>query len=253
MIDVLSGAATALTFNLADAGLTPVSATYRIRNVDGSLVLGLTDVVGFDPTASEVVVNVPGVFNELQPGELFGARTIELLVVGEGAFASTVHMTQSYRLITTNSLVSPVNSFVTLTGAEVVATTLVQVPAWLEATDSQKTAALIDAHRRLCSLVYKEDVVDPDVVLSDLSLPEFTLLDAGFRSALQIAQVVQAVDLMTSTEDQTLREAGVLQIKSGESSRTFRAAYVRQRAVCDRARIILSRYLAPRSIKIGRA
>jgi hypothetical protein len=253
MIDVLSGADTALTFNLADAGVTPVSATYRIRNVDGSLILGLTDVVGFDPTAAEVVVSIPGVFNELQPGELFGARTIELLVVGDGAIASTVHLTQSYRLITTNSLVSPINSFLTLTGAEVVASTLVQVPAWLEATDQQKTAALIDAHRRLCGAAFKQEFLAEDVVLSDLSPADFNLLDAGFRSSLQIAQVVQAVDLMTSTEDQTLREAGVLQIKSGESSRTFRAAYVRQRAVCDRARIILSRYLASRSIKIGRA
>lgn len=267
MMDVLSGASATLTFDIASTGLTPTSISYRVVDQDGNVLLSSTATV--EPGMSELVLNIPSANNTLLSTELQGARSVEVLVSGDGGPVSPVRLQQLYRVLPADPLVTPRNSFQNLASAEMLAAMQVNIPGWEAASQEDRIAALVDAHRRVCSLKFRWynelGLLGMDSVsyargarvfvysISDMTVAQYNNLNADFREKLRIAQVLEAADLLKNLDDQALREAGVTEVKIGESRRKYRPVPHHQAVVCSRARLALSRYLATNNVSIGRS
>jgi hypothetical protein len=257
----LAGQALSFEFDLSSTGLTPTGVEFAVLDHEGVVLAARAPLPGYVAPATDIVVTIAQGLNALDAAMNAAARTINIYVIGTGGAAGTALLSSSYRLVHEDRLPVPTASFQTLAGAEMEAADMLNVDAWNTATDQQKVSALIDARNRISLLRFSYipedwqsrvsrtiDIVD----LDELTLSEFTALDAAFKQALRRAQVIQAAESIaqSSSQDQSYRDAGVTSITIGESSRTYspNRSMEHSRTVCGRARGVLSKYLAPARI-----
>ncbi len=259
MLTLLSDQDVTLTFDPSATGLDATLVEYKVIDHEGVEIFARQMLPGWSAGAEAVVV-VSSSLNQLAAGLTSVARTVILFVTGLGSAAGTATLQSSYRLVSEDRLPIPQASLLTLAGADMIADDLVSMLGWKGASDAVKTAALLEARQDLNSLAFRYQPLDwQSRVTSDFSLEsleevsetEYAALEPAFKNALQRAQLLQAEHLLSRTDDDAYREAGVTSITIGESSKTFGNRSVSKVRMSDRSMRVLAKYLAPR--RIGRA
>lgn len=249
-----------VSFDLTEVDLTITGLEYRVEDQDGVALVPRT-TLSYTPGAQEASVTVTAVNNTVPASATAGARTVYLYVTGTGSAAGETMLRASYRVVAEDRLPVPEASFQTLAGAEMVALDMINVDAFINASDSHKIAALMSAHERLAALPlslgsdnyrYRAGwgLVDDKFNLSDITASEWETLDPTFKAVIKRAQVIEASELLSAAADQftELRAQGVTSVTIGESSRTWTNARVANLGVSHRAMRTLSKYLSGRRI-----
>lgn len=245
-------------FDTVDGVVNAVA--YRIVDDEGVEILARTPVATFVAGSPSVLISIPATLNSVPEDRNAVAREIQLDLTVAGGASATVPMDTSYRLVPRERLSVPKTSLLTRSGADLLALDMVNLPWFTAAGDDQKTSALMQARINIGSLSFHYDFSDWQSrvggsldlqSIDDLSDSEWASLDAGFRDALQRAQLVEADDLLNGSLERQHAASGVVSIVVGESSRTYRAGVLSRQVVCRRALDILARYLAAK--RIGRA
>jgi hypothetical protein len=249
-----------VNFDLSTVEMTVTGVEYRVEDQDGIELVPRGPLTSYVAPATEAAVTIDALMNSLGD-ETALARTVQLFVSGTGAAAGETMLRASYRIVAAERLPVPEASFQTLAGAEMVALDLINVSAFVNASDSDKTAALMSAHNSLSRLPFHNTddttrsragtgLVDSRINLNDITASEWAAIDPDFKSALKRAQVIEASELLSAADDQfaSLREQGVTSITIGESSRTYTHQRIANIGVSHRALRLLSRYLAGRRI-----
>jgi hypothetical protein len=259
----LAGHPLELTVDLLDAVGNPLpveSIEWRLNTASGIPVLSLapiTDYVSGTPAAT-VAIAAPA--NALAVGEVRAAREVELectLQSGEVVLISRVYVIES------NETLQPgVNSYQTLTQAELVSLDYSQLLGWTAADNRAKRAALVEAKQRIERLRFRSYRNDAQNMLTDwvdaprdlflLTATEFNLLDLRFRQALCRAQVLEADSILDTESDDAKRERGTILEQVGEVKRQWRDSTPVKSKVCLAARQALSRWI-DNSVRLARA
>lgn len=238
------------TLELPVSGAEIASAAYRVFNESHVDVVASTPVV-IGGTDTQTIITVPALVNGLS-GAARGFRTIELALVltsGERKF-----VTYSYILKGTESWEVPSQTFQTYEQAVLTALDLTNIPGWNMADEQLRKAALKEAHSRIDSLSFDmlEATEFPDFPalepgfqgrVSNLELADFDDLPDSFLGALKIAQVLEADQILVTTDPTERRNQGLLSMTVGESSAMFRSGKPVRTPVCKRAFDYLSRFV----------
>jgi hypothetical protein len=253
-----------LSFDLTLTGMTVTGVEVTVLDHEGVTVVARAPLAGYTPGAESAEVTILAVNNALAADLNAAARTVNVYVTGTGAAAAIALLSASYRLVREDRLPVPDASFQTLAGADMEAEDMVNLAGWAAATESNKVSALMEARHRIAGMKFHyipenwQSRVTREIDLpnlEDLSAAEFAVLDVPFRTALRRAQVVEANYILerASSQDAAYRDAGVVSIVIGESSRTYarNRSVESSRPLHTRTLAILSRYLAPARIARG--
>lgn len=226
-----SGSDALVKFSLYDASGEPLVASalqYRVTDQEGVERVALTALPNVEGAESADVI-VQAVINALAADATRELRTVELHVTTPGG---VIVLTSHYFIDSGATLTVMGNSFQTLAQALMRSAEIANIAAWDSASDSEKIRALSEAYRALGKLSYRYDrsasqsqlrdkVWLPSSIL-DLSLAEFQALDPKFRTALCIAQVIEADALLGGSDVSNLRREGLMSATVGEVSQMFR-------------------------------
>lgn len=230
-----------LQFALTDENGEPIeatAATWRLLDDLESVVLDNQTLSG--PFEEFINVTVPGANNTLAAGAVIAARTVELTIVTVG---DTIYKRASYGVGARQRLQILVNSFQTLTQAELEASLIPDIQSWPDATDEQKITSMAEAYRRLTRIGYfVRWPRDPDAQntiswwnVRNTTIParfwQFMKLDRyltyypeDFRSALRKAQVSEADAILSGDKELQARGSGIILEQIGQSKVQFREA-----------------------------
>jgi hypothetical protein len=225
-----------ISIPLTDLSGTNVVATalsWRLLDNLNTEVVAWTNIAV--PSGNSVAITVLAVNNQLSAGIPTGARTIELLIT---TASGSIQKSSSYLLKSRQQLIVLVNSFQTLTQAEVEATTLFDIDAWNAAIDDSKTLALIEAFRRLTLFAYFVPRSDnsPTIISWNSGAGEYikssrwktmtedtysTAYPETFQATLRRAQVIEANSVLKKDPLAYRRRSGVIEDEVGESRMKF--------------------------------
>lgn len=246
-----AGADVALQFPLTDENdnpIVPSAVSWRLLDDLENVVVAETPL---DPPFEEFIdLVVPGASNTIPQSTtpnvytgqvtatLLVARTVELIITADDG---VTYKRASYGLGARQRLQILVNSFQTLTQAELEATLIPGAVGWHEASDDEKTVAMMEAYRRLTRIGYfVRWPRDPDAQntiswwnVRNTTIParfwQFMKLDRyltyypeDFRSALRKAQVSEADAILSGDEAMERRESGIVSEQIGQSRVEFR-------------------------------
>lgn len=277
----LSGTEVALTIDLVDGAGNPLSVNavdYRVVNQDSVELVARQAVDGFAAGDSSVSVSVDGTLNAVATGNTREIRTVDLYCTLEGG---TTLITRSYAVELADPLVVGVNSFQTFPQAQLTALDIPNIDAWNSATDQMKMQALMDAREHIVQLNFNllnsnvnfgqdqlayvpEGQFQSSYVarnslfifngnLAILNTTQYNALPEKFKAALRRAQIAEANAVLGGDQTDSLRTAGIIEDKIGESSQKFRDRGVPLRLpVCRRALGYISYYVTFAK-RIGRA
>lgn len=252
-------AVTATLVDSAGVSLTPVAVEYRVIDEVGNVIVGRQAVPAYVTGEAEVVITVPGASNALATGVTYALRVVEFYAQLDTGWVAQESV---YKIALLDPLVIPTTSFQTYAEAVLTSTMLSDVDGWNAASKDARLAALAEAHSRLCRLVYEDEFYDDvdyqsrvslssEIDLDDLTLAEFTALDADFKAALKKAQIVEADVVLSGDPVAGKREDGLMSESIGESSMMFRPGRAIRLPVSRRAMTILSRYIRNKRV-LGR-
>lgn len=192
------------------------------------------------PPDNFVNITVLAAQNTLPAGVKLAARTVELTFV---TATDHIYKRVSYGLHPAQRLEVLVNSFQTLTQAELESSLMPGLDGWLTASEDEKIMAMGEAYRRLTRIGYfVRWPRDPDAQntiswwnVRNTQIParfwQFMKMDRfmtyypeDFRAALRKAQVSEADDILNKDQTRELREAGVISEEIGQSRVEFRDA-----------------------------
>lgn len=226
-----SGSDALVKFPLVDASGEPLVASalqYRVTDQEGVERVALTALPNVEGAESAEVI-VAAVVNTMAAGALRELRTVELHVTTPGG---VIVLSSHYFIDSGATLTVMGNSFQTLAQALVRSAEIANLTAWDSASDDGKVRALADAYRALGKLSYRYDRSESQTQIRDkvwlpasihdLSLAEFQALDAKFRTALCVAQVIEADALLGGSDVSNLRREGLMSATVGEVSQMFR-------------------------------
>lgn len=159
----LAGTPVTLTVPLVDGNgnvLTVTSISYRVINQSGVELVATTPLTAYVSGAS-ATITLSSLVNTLDPVPTISSvsqvdtylvrevRTVEMFLNVGG---NTTVLTSSYALQPLETLVVGINSFQGLALAELTALDIPNTPGWNNASERDKTAALIDARIHICQL-----------------------------------------------------------------------------------------------------
>jgi hypothetical protein len=255
----------AVVFDLSEFQGTITALSYRVLDQDDVELVPETALT-YVANQQTATVTVNAANNALPSGVTAAARVVYLFAVVTGQAVAKTWITQTYKLAKLSRLEVPSGSFLTLAGADVVATDLLGVEAFTSAPEASRVSALMEAHERLCRVSYRfepdkdratygigGDIFSDAFDLGDVTLSEFNALPQEFLFALKRAQVIEASNVLTKSSDPLAidRESGLTNITIGESSRSWSPHRNAKSPVCPRAARMLARWIA--GLKIGRA
>ena len=149
-----------------------------------------------------------------------------------------------------------INSFATFMEAALIAFELPDTSAWDLSEDRQKINAMVSARADLIRLKYRYGRDDPQTYIVDVSRlfssrlefmtpVEFAALPKRFLDALKKAQVIQSDYILGGgSEEERLRQSGIISKKVGEASATFQPGSMPVRyPVCNAALAALYGFL----------
>lgn len=286
----LAGTPVTLVVPLKDGNgnsLTVDSIEYRVVDQDGLEVVAQVALFTFSGE-SEAVIEIPAEVNNIAPVptdltasqidtfNVRGARTVELFL---SVASNTILLNASYVLEPASPLVVGVNTFQTLTQAELSAMSVPNLAGWSSATDRDKMAALVDARSHIAMLSFSllnsnagwgqdslnyvaEGSYPTSYVggqslfvlngnLTQLTPSQYDKLPPRFKAALCLAQVAEADSILGGDPTDALRRDGLLSDAVGETRQTYRAGKPLDMPVCKRALRFLSQFITL-SRRIGR-
>jgi hypothetical protein len=261
MLTYLAGDAITLTIpliNEAGTAIVPTAALYKVLDEDSVTIVDATSLSVTGAT-TQVVITVPGVNNTLAIGRSVGAREVQILVT-----TATGHelVYAGYRIVVADRLVVPSASVQSYASAEMTAADLNGIPGWTAADKSSRVGALLEAHRHLCLFSYRyipDDwqsriLMEVDIKrLNEVTLSEWQALPIEFQTALRIAQVYEADEILSSSTSADPRDSGIIAERIGETEVKWRTSKNARYGITDRAYSALSRYVVSGSRLIGRA
>lgn len=261
----LAGTAVSLTVLLNDSGGNPLDVTAldcRIVDQDGAEVLARTPLESFVANDTEVLISVPAELNDLPAGSTRAARSVELYCT---TTSGVVVLQTAYMIEAVVTLTVGVNTFLTLAGAELTAMNLPNLTGWSNASDREKTSALVDARLHICqlrftllnawsqdSLNYVPEGSTPTPYVGqtrfagDLSLltaTQYASLPTRFTDALKLAQVAEADAILGGYPVDVRRQEGLMLESIGEVKQMFRPGKPLDLPVCRRALRYLSSFV----------
>lgn len=145
-----------------------------------------------------------------------------------------------------------------MTGAEMIADTMIGLTGWASADEQTRIKALIAARDKIASLLLRDgSSSDKDLAgygfyssgafrLADLTVSEWDSTSASLKHAVRQAQVAQANWFL---DPQSAQQDNVRSIVIGESSRTFFQGP--KIPLAPQAMRILGRFLAPARVVRG--
>lgn len=274
----LSGTATRSVIALNDSfenPLDPDSVEYDVVDQIGAVVVARGPVTGFTAGAASVTVDIPADANQVAAGSTRETRRITLYCMIAGNQIAIRHL---YAIEVSDVLVMGVNSFQTYDQAELTALNIPNLTGWDAGLYKDKIAAMIEARSRLCQLNYdlmKANYWSQDSLnyvpegtyltpyaglftftgdITFLPAETFASLPPRFLTALQMAQIAEANEILNSATSGSIAEKraqGIVEDTIGESKQVFSRGKALNLA-CSRA---ATRYLAPfinNSLKLSR-
>lgn len=277
----LAGTAVTLSVPLQDRSgnaLDVASVEYRVIDQAGGEKVARTALSDFTPGDTEAMVSVPADVNQIagipenigynqidqfNPRE---ARTVELFLID--AAGNTTILAKSYALEPSDVLIVGLNSFQTLTQADLLSLEIPNVSGWAAASEHEKITALIEARVRICQLRFTligsninfgQDNLNyvpegswptpyagPGMFMFNGNLAlmtpaNFVRLPPRFKTALSKAQVAEADAILGGDPVETRRQEGMILESIGESKQMFRSAKPLDLPVSRRA----LKYLSP--------
>lgn len=232
------------------------SVSYRVIDQAGAELIAPTNSATHQPGDETVTVLVPAPNNTLPLGAIRGVRSIELTCSVAG---NTVQLSYAYLIDSATPLVTGLNSFQTLEQAKLSAMDVFHMDGWRAATDDQRIAALVEARVKIALLNLRgvtqaQSSLDYRVpALLELTQAQFIALPEEFIKALQMAQVVEANDILGYSDSTSQkRHEGLMLDTIGEVKQMFRSGKPLELPICKAALSYLAKYTSF-SLRIGRA
>lgn len=266
----LDGTAIQLEIDLVNSQGVSVDATaveYSITDGKGVEKLARQPLSDFvtGPTAS---IAVDAIVNAMTPiGDLNDEDTVVqmreprvinlFLTTEEGA----IYQQEVYGLERAEILVEGYNSMQSYSEALMNAFSFVGLDGWNNASKSDRISAMLLAGSRIRNIVFKFDDVDmnrvsynlsPVTRLRDIGRSEYLGLDAKFREALTLAQIVEANAILDTDETLAMIEDGVTMVRIGETEQTFKSVKPIIEPLCKEAMKYLRPYIR-NTMSVGRA
>lgn len=144
-------AVTILFTDLNGDAIVPSEITAVLYDGEDQVVSDLGSVV-FDPGESQVIVTVPAAFNVLEEGQLNAARILRVVLSTD---AGEIRRAVSYIIESEFRLVLMKNTFVTYESAEIIARDIPRLNGWLQGSEDERHAALVNAFNRLIRIPMK--------------------------------------------------------------------------------------------------
>lgn len=262
-----------LTVLLQDHSGNPLSVASveaRITNGEDVVIVERYLLADFVATSHEVTVKVDAVNNELAIGQTRGVRGVDLFLTTTDG--NTVAWHTGYVLMGANPLQTGVNSFQSYLSAQALTLDVPNLIGFVEASEQERTAALIEAHDRISGLSFsvlnrrgqeyleyaEEGVRDVGSNLfgfagdiREVSPAQFMTLLPEFRQALAKAQLVEADVILGGDPIEAKRQQGLILDSIGESRQMFRRGTPLNLQVSRRALAYLSRFIIT-SKRLGR-
>lgn len=233
MLTFAPDAPVTLSIPLVDANenlLTAETASYRVTDQAGVERVPPTVVDLSGGSTDTIELTLSAGVNQLAAGATRELRVLTFSIVTGLGPATVVYR---YLVKAEDALKAMVNSFQSFSEALLRGTEIVNMDAWDAASDDRKQAALTDAFRAICKLRFRWDSDEGDQTrlrnyswaptdLIDLTEAQFLNLDAKFRNALCIAQVIEANARLGGTDVSDMRREGLMSATVGEVSQMFR-------------------------------
>lgn len=247
--------------NASGQTIPAVTVQYRVLDELGVVRADWQAVVGYAP-GQPASVTVLAAVNALDVNQTKAGREIELLCTqtdGSKQIASKFYVIEA----ATGYLVRGVNTLVTVSGAELLATNIPKLGNWSKANRMEKTTALIEAYRRLGKLRFSEldnywyDRSGPFRRLSATSLVDLTPnevlnLDPKALAALALGQVSEADFVLSVDSTESRRQDGLILETIGEVKQMYRNTKPVELPVCKRTLGYVGAYMTIGSKVIGR-
>lgn len=251
-----------IPFLLDGVAFEPTSVSYGVKTGAGDVIVA-SQPAAFVAGDGGVTITITPAQNAMAVGN----RSLRVITVFCATANGTVPLTGIYVLVNADGLLIPSESFVSYWRAVEIAHSRIDMGEFIDASQSQQIAALIQARGALCLLRYKYDNTGqerlaPRALMGNLALitaDEFNSFPVDFLIALATAQVYEANHLLREANDglseqiERFQNLGIESHKVGESSFSFgKNASRGKAAVQARTKQILARYI-DQTLRIERA
>lgn len=220
--------------------ITPTGVTFQVLDETDTTISGPTVMAG--PWTTPLTTTVAGSLNST-----IGARRVEYTVE---TLTGIVILDDTYLIRQGQRIIFLTNSMQTLTQALVTADTMSKITSWQGASEDDRVTALIEAYRRLTQLSYLikfPQFVDLQNFLTTdwtwritpqmwpvMTVDLFSRYPASFATALRVAQVCEANQVLTDDPIGDKIAAGLFSETVGQSSMMFRSGVRPMRLIVAR-------------------
>lgn len=268
MITVYNGSPSSILFDItAEDGSAQDIATLAVEFKDGNNVTLLTFAPSHTAGDIEVLIPIAGNVNQLADPTKSESRLVKLRIFLQDG---TIKEKRQIYLVIADAPISFMDrSYQTLQDAELVAHSLTKKEGWLNATDEEKTNALIAAFDAIGRFSFS--IKPAEHYISDTSIPSVVLGESysvrdlnektaafvatypvDFLNAIKKAQVIEANSIITSGIAIDRRQEGVIEETVGESTMKWKESTSVNRGLSKDTLVALSKYIQL-GYKIGRA
>lgn len=235
-----------------DVSIGDIVSMYKVRiSDDNDETLKEQEVhLSEDDLESLLSITIDPELNELGEDEATAYRSVELVIK---LFDGTYRQYQDeYMIIGGKELIVGVNSFLTYGGAQKLSYQTPLIDHWNEAEKEERVKALHEAYNRICLLSfyvvekwdYKHAAFPKAAFnLNSISREEYLGLSSKFRKALEMAQLVEADDVLNVDSIDERRRRGLILETIGESKQMFDSGKALTFPVSSRALRYLGKYL----------
>ena len=254
MKSFLANTDTFLEIPLSDSKGELIEASSALFDVlvesDDLQITALTGQEVGENLGTSVTLTVPAIANQLPAG--VEESVVRVRVYGETVAGNEYSVNYLYLLQTSSEagFVVGKNTFQSLAQAELTATKILRIDAWNSASESDKINALLAATKNLQKLRYNIESDWRDVIksidgsdLGEVDPESFKNLPEKLKSALRIAQVLEADSLLSDGDGSAQRLAGITSETIGDSRTVYSLGKPIELPVSKRALQSLARYV----------
>lgn len=223
-------------------------ADYRVIDEEGTVLVDWQNLPTVSLGAESVTITVPASANALKENQTRGGREVEISVTtpnGEEYIVSKTYLLADR----SGELAVGENTLVNLAGAELIVGEIPGLQAWTSANRNDRTAALIEAYRRIAGLPIHCDAFRG--FLEDLTGNEVKTLDRKLLQAFSRAQLVEAENILAGEPNE--RSDGVVLETIGEVKKMFKNSKPLKLAVSRKTIDQIAAYVALGAKKVARA
>lgn len=216
--------------DLNGAEITVTGVTARLLDENDTLVHDYGSIA-FVAQDGVVDIVITPLMNTLGVGKANGARTLRVsLATADG----TVKKSSSYLLKGETEIVVMENSFMSLSKAELLASSSVNLNGWNLASPAQKELALISAFGRITKISMRfnpsEIATEETIILSGawqyVDKADFDSWPSNFTKKVLSAQLAEANEIIQGDEIGKRHRSGIISETVGESSVMLRGGQI---------------------------